>query len=203
ETGVFNEKLLKYGDREFYLRFLTLFDIDIIPEVLANYHARPYDSGLSANSTLNNSNYKNNSYWENKVMNSLLRSDFKENKTGLGFIANFVSTLSPMLENDKAKNSLANLKGKKILLYGAGIKAEEFFSRFENELAELNICGIIDQDKSKQGLTFHGHKIYSAESIKKLAPEVVLLTVANKTMVKPFVEKLIKTENLNCKISEI
>ncbi|MCK7514858.1 MAG: hypothetical protein MZV70_69885 [Desulfobacterales bacterium] len=38
--GYYNENLPVLGDWEFNLRFLQKFDIDVIPETLANYHLR-------------------------------------------------------------------------------------------------------------------------------------------------------------------
>lgn len=49
-SGPFDETLPVLGDWEFLLRFLTRFDVGVIPEPLANYHIRPASNGILANS---------------------------------------------------------------------------------------------------------------------------------------------------------
>lgn len=203
KTGIFNEKLTKAADKEFHLRFLAEYDIDVICECLANYHARPYDNTNYLNCTFTGEEHKDNSYVENKVMTGLLRKDFAENKLGLGFIVNFLTAITPVIESGHIKNTLELCKGRRILLYGAGIKAEELISNFQNLFYDSNVIGFLDQDKNKQGKDFSGYKVFDPNEIKDLAPEIVLLTVANTTMVKPFVEKIIKENNLDCKILTI
>lgn len=50
EVGQFDESLPVLGDWEFLLRFLTKFDVGIIPESLANYHIRSSAAGAMSNS---------------------------------------------------------------------------------------------------------------------------------------------------------
>ena len=48
--GPFDETLPVLGDWEFLLRFLSRFDVGVIPKPLANYHIRPTSNGILANS---------------------------------------------------------------------------------------------------------------------------------------------------------
>ncbi len=198
--NAFNEEFLKFGDIEFVIRFLTKFDIDVIPECLSNCHTRPFAPNVYANSSLGNKNYKDNSYWENKLKNHLLRLDFNENKTGVGFIYNILTTFGSSLKPDTIKSKLELCKNKKVVLYGAGIRAKELLENFKTEFNQLNIAGILDQNSQKSETYLNEYKIYAPDSIKELNPDIVLLMVANHTMVKPFVENLIRKNNLDSKI---
>jgi len=202
ELNGFNEEFLKSGDIEFAIRFLTRFDIDVIPIPLSNVHARPYNQDICANSSLGNKSYKSNEYWENKLKNHLLRMDLKENRVGGGFIYNVLTTLSPLIERNDIEKTLKNCEGKRIALYGAGIKAGEFLSSYKEMLSNMEIVGILDQNAQKHGAKLNGYTIFPPEKIRNLKPERILLTVANTTMVKFFVEDLIKKSGLNVEVLE-
>lgn len=49
-VGTFCEALEVYGDWDFSLRFLQAFDVDVLPQALANYHRRVAASGEQRNS---------------------------------------------------------------------------------------------------------------------------------------------------------
>lgn len=200
ELGGFNEEMLKAGDIEFFIRFLARFEIDVITEVLSCYHTRPYNTNIYANSSLGNKNYKDNSYWENRLKNTLLRRDIEEKRFGAGFIYSLINSFKPLVDSAKVKNRLDTLKGRKVMLYGAGIRAKELLSANKNAFTEIRIQGILDQNLQKQGQELCGYKILPPESIKDFQPESILLTVANTGMVKGYLERLIKDFSLNCTI---
>jgi len=50
--GGFNQHLPVLGDWDFYLRFLSKFNIAILPQYLANYHQRPSSDGIYGNTVI-------------------------------------------------------------------------------------------------------------------------------------------------------
>lgn len=184
--GGFNEEFIKSGDVEFTLRFLQKFKISVFKKALANYHARPYNQGIQANST-----QWDNVYWEKKLSQSF----FKTNLT-LGIVYFILNKLKPLRDLFILRKKIKNLKNKKIVLYGAGIRAKELMPLLKN----YNILGILDNSKEKQGEKFQDYQVFSPEKISELNPDTVILTVANTTMVKPFVEKLISESGIDCEI---
>ncbi|MDJ0514640.1 MAG: glycosyltransferase family A protein [Methyloceanibacter sp.] len=84
-AGTFDETLEVCEDYEFFLRFLTKFDIGVLPEVLCAFHRRqptsktPHDMRNSAAS------------WDHRTedrlfRNKLLRRDMKNGELGLGWL---------------------------------------------------------------------------------------------------------------------
>ncbi len=69
------------------------------------------------------------------------------------------------------------LKGKSIILYGAGVFLEAIKKYYD--LSKLNIIGISDKrfDTHGENETFLGYKVYSKEEIKELKPDYVLVAV--------------------------
>ncbi len=144
--------------------------------------------------------YKDLRYWENKIKDKLLRRDFERGKIGIGVIYNLLCSVSPILKANKSQDGLLQHKDKRLAFYGAGIKLNEFFEHYKDSISDLNIVGIFDQNKNKQGSCINGIEISAPEKITELKPETIILSVANKTMVLPFVEKLIRENGLNCTI---
>jgi glycosyltransferase involved in cell wall biosynthesis len=195
KVGFFNKNLLKYGDREFFLRFLKKYKIATLSEPLANYHARPYNTQVYANSTLASDKYQDNSYWENKVKKELFRHNFD-----LWVYYHWIEFIRPYLEEKRIKSALKKCAGQKIALYGAGMRAEELLQNHKKEFEKLNIVAVFDQNIQKQGQSFAGNSILPPEKIAEIKPEKVLITVANVSMVKGFIEKLIIENHLDCEI---
>ena len=67
------------------------------------------------------------------------------------------------------------LKGKSIVLYGAGLFFEAIKKYYD--LSQLNIIGISDKrfDKHKKDESFLGYKVYSKEELKDLKPDYILV----------------------------
>lgn len=85
--GLYREDLPVLGDWEFNLRFLSHYEIAVIPEYLANYHWRD---------TLKKGDYRNtvvadidiHETYTALLRNELLRKDLREGKIGIGFLVN-------------------------------------------------------------------------------------------------------------------
>ncbi len=89
--GYFNEEFSVLGDWDFNLRFLRLYDIDIIPKPLAFYHHR---LDLNADAQYRNSIVMTQGVpnvhmlHDIKARNAYLRKELDEKQVGLGFLVN-------------------------------------------------------------------------------------------------------------------
>lgn len=206
ELNGYNETFAKSADIEFVLRLLEKFEIDVIPECLSSMHVRPYNEGcylnttMGSSSTLDNNSHKDLAYWENKIKSQLLRRDFESGNIGLGFVYNFINSYASAFKGSTSKPDFSKYKGKRIGLYGAGIKLNEIIQSHKDEFKSLNILGIFDQNQKKQGTFVQNLEVFSPTKIKELKPEVIILTVANKAMVKPFLEKYSKENQIDYEI---
>jgi glycosyltransferase involved in cell wall biosynthesis len=87
EAGAFREDLPVLGDWDFNVRFLTKYEIGLIPECLAYYHDRDhsgngdYASSVQAKAHLH-------AFYDNLLRNEWLRKDIESGRTGTGVIAN-------------------------------------------------------------------------------------------------------------------
>jgi hypothetical protein len=87
ETGAFDETLEVCEDYEFYLRFLTKFDIGVLPEVLCAFHRRERSGRSRGVRDLSNSTASTNHRLEDKLFrNMLLRRDLEKGEMGIGWL---------------------------------------------------------------------------------------------------------------------
>lgn len=87
-TGPFDETLEVCEDYEFYLRFLTRFDIAVLPEVLCAFHRRKHGTQMSQD--MRNSPASINHRLEDKLFrNTLLRRDLESGTMGIGWLLAF------------------------------------------------------------------------------------------------------------------
>lgn len=68
------------------------------------------------------------------------------------------------------------LKGKTVVLYGAGVFLEAIKKYYD--LSKLNIIGISDKrfDEHEENAKFLGYKVYSREELKDLNPDYILVS---------------------------
>jgi len=197
KIGKFNAELLNSGDREFALRFAKKYKMAIIKEYLANCHIRPYSSNAQAysNCTLGNTTYKDNGIWEKKLQEELFKHNFD-----LWLYYHFVEFIRPFLEKKTVQTALSKCQGQKIALYGAGIRANTLLKNHKKEFEKLDIIAIFDQSTQKHGTSLEKISILPPGKITEIKPDKIILTVANTSMVKAFIEKLIAENNLQCEI---
>jgi GT2 family glycosyltransferase len=81
--GGFNEKLEVCEDYELYLRFLTRFDIGVIPELLCAFHQR---EGGVPQSWLNSAASRQHRIEDKLFRNQLLRQDLEQGRIGIGWL---------------------------------------------------------------------------------------------------------------------
>ena len=97
KIGLFDDALNFAEDWEFYLRFLSQFDIAVLPEHLANYHFRTR-SGLYGNTVTNS--LDSHIVVAAGIRNNLIRRDISSGKFGLGSLI-ALSSSSPLGVNVK------------------------------------------------------------------------------------------------------
>lgn len=86
--GYYREDLPVLGDWEFNLRFMSKYDIHLIPETLAYYHHRLENKeGAFSNSVIKDDN--KHIFYDSLLRNELLRKDLNENRISLGYLVNF------------------------------------------------------------------------------------------------------------------
>ena len=87
EIGYYREDLPVLGDWEFNLRFMSKYDIHLIPEALAFYHHRlKTKEGDFSNSVIKDDS--KHIFYDALLRNELLRKDLNENRVGLGYLVN-------------------------------------------------------------------------------------------------------------------
>lgn len=87
EIGYYREDLPVLGDWEFNLRFMSKYDIYLIPEELAYYHHRlSIKSGELSNSVVGHDD--KHIFYDTLIRNELLRKDLERNALGLGYLVN-------------------------------------------------------------------------------------------------------------------
>ncbi|MEI7475261.1 MAG: glycosyltransferase [bacterium] len=217
EIGYYDEKLEFMEDWEFNLRFLSKFEIAVIPETLCYYHQRcDVFKGDFANSVISNESTLR--FYETHIRNRMLRNDIQEGKTGLGFLVNMAKSIESgfmseersrvdlikVINNpeikDRFNNFVENNSDKKICFYGAGKFAQEIIRQFDT--SKLNIIGFIDQNPQKIGQKIGEYEIFGADKIKELSPDIIALAVLQKNTVIPYLSEIIKKENLKTEIEQ-
>ena len=85
KIGMYREDLPVLGDWEFNVRFLTHFDIDVIPKRLSNFHIRTQSQADDYGNTVT-AGLSDHYYFFSMIQNEYLRRDLESGKFGLGFL---------------------------------------------------------------------------------------------------------------------
>lgn len=113
---------------------------------------------------------------------------------------------------DMYKSQMRNMKLKLLQLlkdknlniccYGGGIFAAEFLREIEdNSIISLTqIKAIFDKSKYKEIDNLCGVKMLSCNDIKEIKPDIIIITMENENIVRPFLEEYKKENNLNYEI---
>lgn len=91
-VGGYRPDLPVLGDWEFNLRFVRHFEVDVIPEALANYHQRPG----AASGSFANSPADLHLRYQARLRNEWLRADLDRGVPGLGWLANLATAAGPL-----------------------------------------------------------------------------------------------------------
>ena len=130
-VGLFDESLPVCGDWEFNIRFLSKFEIVILPETLAFWHQRPHSNGSYSNSVLGDSDLHH--LYRCRLINRWFRESMTKGSLSLGTAFG----LACILDEQKKLNDL-NRKIDKIK------KIVDFFG-----LVTLNTKAFSKQSKVK------------------------------------------------------
>jgi GT2 family glycosyltransferase len=84
-VGGFTDTFEVCEDYDFYLRFLTRFDIGVLPEVLCAFHQREGQKG-TPESWLNSAASRNHRIEDKLFRNALLRRDLEQGRVGIGWL---------------------------------------------------------------------------------------------------------------------
>jgi glycosyltransferase involved in cell wall biosynthesis len=90
------EKIPYLGDWDFLIRFLSRFDIYVIPRLLAFYHWR-IGAGQDANSNTVTAEVDQHRFYRQYLLNEWLRCDFQSGKFGIGAYANLRAQVERIL----------------------------------------------------------------------------------------------------------
>jgi glycosyltransferase involved in cell wall biosynthesis len=96
-VGKYDESLPVVGDWEFNLRFLTKFDISVLPKSLAFYHLRRKEKGVYGNTLIAERNI--HKIYDAQIRNHLLRKELEKKELGLGFFLNTVAASNYLLRH--------------------------------------------------------------------------------------------------------
>lgn len=125
-VGTYREDLPVLGDWDFNLRFLAQFDIEVIPQQLANYHIRPaVKSGIYSNTIVGGLDLHQK--YDTRLRNGYLRDDMRQGRVGLGFLVNMARLMNDQLWElrrgrmvDQVFTQLRAQGVRRFSVYGAG-----------------------------------------------------------------------------------
>lgn len=84
EAGGYDESLPAVEDWDLMLKIAVHRDIGVIPEALANYHARPRATGAAGNTI--HAGWLKHAYAASTIRNRYIRADLAAGRMGLGFL---------------------------------------------------------------------------------------------------------------------
>lgn len=103
--GYFNEEFSVLGDWDFNLRFLSRFEIAVVPEKLAKWHWR-HQGGATAYGNSCTAGVSEHKEKEARLFNHYLRQDLENGRPGLGHLMN---TARPLVQ---LSHQMAELRGR-------------------------------------------------------------------------------------------
>ncbi|MFO0693987.1 MAG: glycosyltransferase [Polyangiales bacterium] len=97
EIGFYREDFPVAGDWQFLIRFVSKYDVGVVPKVLAFYHQREsLLEGQYSNSIIATNDKLR--HYEAKMFNELLRADLESGRAGLGHLASIARELHDLRE---------------------------------------------------------------------------------------------------------
>ena len=171
KVGPYNHTLPVLGDWEYNLRFLEHFEIEVIPESLANYHIRPSTkSGIYSNTVIGGQDL--HLKFDTRLRNGLLRDDMKKGRPGLGFIVNLGRLMNDqMWEFRRAQMldcTLTRLRNHGITRFavcGAGAMGRRMVA--DARAQGFHVDRIVDANKTLWNKPLDGVKVVGADDALK------------------------------------
>jgi len=107
--------------------------------------------------------------------------------------------INNILDSEETKNKIADFvkthTRAKILFYGAGDLAEKLLEKYD--FNNLEILGFVDQNPKKVGQKLKGHVVYDISNVKKLLPDVIIVTTLRKVNIIDSLKRLAVKDNLS------
>ena len=171
KVGPYNHKLPVLGDWEYNLRFLEHFEIEVIPESLANYHIRPSTkSGIYSNTIIGGQDL--HLKFDTRLRNGLLRDDMKKGRPGLGFIVNLGRLMNDQMWEfrraqmmDCTLTKLRNHGITRFAVCGAGAMGRRMVA--DAQAQGFHVDRIVDANKALWNKPLEGVKVVGAEDALK------------------------------------
>lgn len=171
KVGVYNKQLPVLGDWEFNLRFLEHYEIEVIPESLANYHIRPSTkSGIYSNTIIGGQDL--HLKHDTRLRNGLLRDDMQKGRPGLGFIVNLGRLMNDQMWEfrraqmmDCTLTKLRNHGITRFAVCGAGAMGRRMVA--DAKAQGFHVDRIVDANKSLWNKPLEGVKVVGAEDALK------------------------------------
>ncbi len=132
-VGLFSETFGPLGDWEFNLRFLSRFDIGVVPEKLARWHWRHQGGGTAYGNTVT-AGVVVHKEMEARMFNHYMRLDMESGKPGLGHLMNVSRQIVQMSRKvDEIRGRVEQAAG----TVSATLDQAEHLNRITRDLARL------------------------------------------------------------------
>lgn len=206
--GGYRADLPVLGDWEFNLRFLRSFDIDPLPQALANYHIRPdTKAGVYSNTVVGG--LPLHQKYAARLRNQLLREDMRTGQLGLGFLVNMARMLNDQLwdmrRGQTFDRTLGRLRSQRVLdfvVYGAGVLCRQVITSAQS--MGMQVQCVVDRNADLWGSEIEGTEVISLDAALDRGHTVFL--VASQTYAKDMratIEKAAGARGIAVTIAEI
>ncbi len=206
--GSYRAELPVLGDWEFNLRFLRAFDIDPLPQRLANYHIRPdTSSGVYSNSVVGG--LSQHQKYASRLLNHLLREDMRTGQVGIGFLANIVRMLDDQLCEvrrdrvlDRPLGRLAAQGVKAFTVYGAGALCRQVISGAER--LGMRVRYVVDRNSALWGTRIEDIDVVALDTALDAGVDVwVIASLTYAADMRATIEAAARARGITVRIVEI
>jgi len=168
KIGGYRADLPVLGDWEFNLRFLRAFDIDPLPQALANYHIRPdTTTGVYSNTVVGGLSLHQK--YAARLRNQLLREDMQTGQVGLGFLVNTARMLNDQLwelrRGQAFERALVRLRGMGMhdfVVYGAGALCRQVIASAQG--MGMRVQYVVDRNAQLWGSDIEGVEVIGLDA---------------------------------------
>lgn len=139
-TGPYREDLLGIGDWEFNLRFISHFDVFVVPYALTFHHLRRAATGSSGNVVTGDE--RNHALYEQYLRNDLLRQEMNGDSRGLGMLVNLAHQFA--FEDDLVGQTNTRIAEALAAMSRQGTQIGEILARLDRiveHLTSINLHG--------------------------------------------------------------
>jgi glycosyltransferase involved in cell wall biosynthesis len=206
--GRYRADLPVLGDWEFNLRFLSEYEIEVIPEPLANYHHRPKTTeGIYSNTIIGGVDLHRK--YDTRLRNQWLRDDVRAGKFGVGFLV----SMGRMLGNQLWELRRAQLLGatfsrlhangvKNLAVYGAGEVGRKLAS--DAQAYGFTVERIVDRNTDLWGTAVDGIEISGLDqALDEGCDTFVIASLTFAKEIRAAIDDASRTRGLRTRIFEL